>query len=599
MSVVGFDFGTTNSLISVVVGGRAVNFLDDEGMPVPSVVSYEGGRTVVGKEAKQKLAGAGLGVVGSTVRSAKLLLGKESVFVDGVERKPVEIVRDVVTHVVREASRGRRGKDLGPVKSAVVTIPVVMEGYRRAALRDAFRMAGIGIKQFVHEPLAALYAYLRSTGEIEEMCRRFDRQLLLVVDWGGGTLDVTLCRLADGMIFQLANDGSDQLGGDLFDEALRNAVVDRVLARRGLSNTASVHPDAMTRLLHTCERTKIDLSTRDSAVVYLSSFFREGETDLEDKVTRTDLERVVAPLLDQGIARIMGLLDRAGVAPVQIAQCLAVGGMANMPAVKSRLHEIFGVQRVHISDRSASLIAEGAAWIASDNIRLHLAKEVELVLARNSYLPLVRAGTAMPTEGDVCLEKFHLYCVDPGDGFAKFQLQAPVRPGAKVLQGDPRIPLCSLAVRVDSRARPFHERLELDVQIDDNLILRPRARSLEVGDMAEAEVHNLEFAISLPVLPPSKGKAEQEIVGAPAHGTPHQRGALTIRANVADRQNRSLVPGEVMQRFDPTYFDVRHHPPEEQVMEKLYYEPCLGCGRASSDPLCDCGVEGSPSRPTL
>ena len=146
MSVVGFDFGTTNSLISTIVGGRAINFLDEENLPIPSVVSYAGGRTVVGRKAKEKLAGAGLGVVGSIVRSPKSLLGRQSVFVDGIERTPVDIVGDVISYVVGEAKKGPRGRGLGPVTSAVVTIPVVMDGQRRAALRDAFRLAGLGIQ---------------------------------------------------------------------------------------------------------------------------------------------------------------------------------------------------------------------------------------------------------------------------------------------------------------------------------------------------------------------------------------------------------------------------------------------------------------------
>ena len=174
MTVVGFDFGTTNSLISVVVGDRVIDVVDpDDGLPFPSVVRYEGARTLVGREAKESLDSIGVGVHGNTVMSPKFLLGDQSVHVGGVERSPIDIVHDVVTHVKTEALRSPRASALDGVTQAVVTIPVNMAGPRRAALRDAFRRADIGITQFVHEPLAALYGYFRSSPDMAACdCRR-------------------------------------------------------------------------------------------------------------------------------------------------------------------------------------------------------------------------------------------------------------------------------------------------------------------------------------------------------------------------------------------------------------------------------------------
>ena len=115
--------------------------------------------------------------------------------------------------------------------------------------------------------------------------------------------------------------------------------------------------------------------------------------------------------------------------------------MSNTPAVRRRLHEWFGPERVQIPDSTATLIAEGAAWIAFDGAGLQLAKNVELVLARNSYLPLVKAGTAMPKEGEVQKDTFHMYCTDRRDGVAKFQICAPEKPGRRVPPGEPRVHL--------------------------------------------------------------------------------------------------------------------------------------------------------------
>lgn len=587
MSVVGFDFGTTNSLISLIQGGRAINFLDDQGLPVPSVVCYEGAQTIVGRAAKERLGEAGLGVKGNIVRSPKVLLGRDSAFIDGIERNPVDIVRDVVEYVASEARRSR-SRDLRAISDAVVTIPVTMEGRRRAALRDAFRLAGIRIVQFVHEPLAALYGFFRSQSDLAATLRHYDRKLMLVFDWGGGTLDLTLCRLMDGMLVQIRNDGTDEVGGDTFDEVIRTEIIQRVLKQRGLDDATRIHPDALTRLLHRCERAKIDLSERASVAVYVPAFFQGvADEDLDYRLTREELEEIVSPLLNKGLNRIATLLETADVSTAQIAGCLATGGMANMPAVRSRLHEWFGAQRVEISERSGTLIAEGAAWIAHDKAPLHLAKQIELLLARNAYLTLIRAGTTMPSEREVCQDQFHLYCADPRDGKAKFQLCSPVIPGARIVANDRRHPLENLVVEVDDKARPFQERLELDVQIDDNLILHAQARSLNKRGLDQKEVHDLEFGLALPAASHA-WKSGRDAIGAADSTVRHQAGDLVLRSNIAVTRDPSLVPGELMYQHHRDYFDVRRQPPKVQDEERLYYELCALCGRASNDPLCRC-----------
>ena len=367
MSVVGFDFGTTNSLISIVQGDRVISFNDEQGLPVPSVVAYEGTKTVVGREARERMSKAGLGVQGNLVRSPKTLLGKESVYVGGKERSPVDIVRDVVLYVRTLATQTKTVKNLH-IDRAVVTIPINMEGHRRALLRDAFRAAGMGIVQFVHEPLAALYGYFRSQADLKATIRNFDRKLVLVFDWGGGTLDLTLCKVVDGMLVQVGNDGTDEVGGDLFDEDLRNEVERRVRSRLKYPDDVQVHEDARTRLMHECERAKIDLSGRSNANIFVRTFFHGLEDPaLDITLSRDDLEGIVAHLIDKGMARIERLLDREGYATSSVSLCLATGGIVNMPIVKARLHELFGPQRVHVSDRSASLISEGAAWVAHDD----------------------------------------------------------------------------------------------------------------------------------------------------------------------------------------------------------------------------------------
>jgi actin-like ATPase involved in cell morphogenesis len=589
MPVAGFDFGTTNSLMSIVRGDRAISSVDDAGLPTPSVVCYEGSRTIVGREARERLADAGLGIKGNIVPSPKTLLGRESVDVEGVSRSPVEITAEVVRHVIEVARAGALRNDIDSVSSAVVTIPVNMQGFRRAALRDAFRRADIRIQQFVHEPFAALYGHLRGASATDDLIRHYDRQLLLVVDWGGGTLDITLCRPIDGVLYQIANDGTDQVGGDVFDDVIRASVLDRVLVSRGLEAHTAIRPDAIVRLRHQCEIAKIALSGRRQATIYVPSFFRGTEDEsLDYQIQQEELSALVRPVLEKGIARIAALLGGLGVSPAQVSLCLAVGGMANMPEIRSRLHEWFGVRRVQVSPKSASLIAEGAAWIAHDGVCLELAKNVEVLLARNSTLTAIRAGTKMPLGGQSQkADPLHLFCTDPRDGTAKFQLQCPEVPGS-ARPGDTRRILCVLTTPVDSKAKPFQERLELSLSIDENLILKAKASSLNVNGSDQAEVHDLEFSLRLPaVVTPRAAKNEDELkVGEHKHSS----GSLTVRANVADREDDRLVPGELLHSYNPRALDPEWKPPasQEQQEEFLYYELCSFCKRPSNDPSCRC-----------
>jgi len=155
-------------------------------------------------------------------------------------------------------------------------------------------------------------------------------------------------------------------------------------------------------------------------------------------------------------------------------------------------------------------------------------------LGRINPFPLISPASATQPEGQVQTAQFHLFCADPPDGFAKFQLQIPVRPGGAVLPNDRREPLGYLVVAVDAKARPMRERGELDVQIDDNLILHAQARSLNRGDLAEAEVHNLEFGLSLPGAKCTKGDIRDIGHKAGSRGK-DEKGGLVLRSNIADR----------------------------------------------------------------
>jgi molecular chaperone DnaK len=490
MTTVGFDFGTTNSVMSIVVGDRCIPILED-GFPHPSVVSYRGGVPTVGRRAKSELESAGSGVMGNIVRSPKTMLGRSSVTVDGHTYSPQVVVRDVVAHVMAHARGDRVAKQTGSsFDRAVVTIPVDMNGERRRELREACRMAGLSVYQFVHEPLAALYGHFRGMPDYRLEFSRLNRQLVLVFDWGGGTLDLTLCRVSEGMLVQVANDGCSEVGGDTLDDMLVNEIERRVLESRGIRHSVGRQVGALSGLRSAAERAKIALSEKDVHPLLVPDYFmpEAGDVDLEFRLSRTDLEAIVASKVSQGIGRIEKLLLNARVDPSGVAMCLATGGMVNMPLIQARLRELFGAGRVEVSSRGNTIISEGAAWIANDGARLVLAKNIEVLVARQAYFPVVPAGSLMPRESEAHRPPvpLTLYCSDPTDGIAKFVLTTPKRTGRSVQVNDERDILGTLAVSVDSNQRPLLERLLLDVTIDENLVLRTKGTSTIAGATDEA-----------------------------------------------------------------------------------------------------------------
>ncbi|MGY4102501.1 Hsp70 family protein [Nocardia sp. R16R-3T] len=583
MTVVGFDFGTTNSLVSYVDDEKVIDFLDNNGRPVPSVVKYEGVRKVVGQAAKDELDAGGLGVHGSFVKSPKTYLGEETISVDGVERSPVDITYDVIEHARRRALDSPFNAGLlSEITAAVATIPVDMNGRRRRALREAYARAGIRVVQFVHEPFAALYGHFRPRVGTD-FVQRFDRKNVLVVDWGGGTLDLTLCRMMGGRMVQLQNAGTGELGGDVFDDTLRNWILTQTT-----DASVDIDPDRRRQLRHKCEELKIYLSESDSQPLIIRNFHPGTGAPLIHQLTRAELETIAKPLIDRAMDHIVSLLDAAHVSDSQVAMCLVTGGMSRMPAISSRLREFFGAHRVEVSQNSATLIAQGAAWIAFDRQQLELAKDIEVRLARGSYYRLLKAGTRIPFEGEeLSDESLEMYCADPRDGHAKFQFCTPTRPGSDTQRSDPRDDLETLSLTVDTAARPFIERLTLNTTLDPDGVVHVTAKSDLRGDHERKSLHDVQFGISLGSSKTNAGVADD--LGPPLEQEATEIGSVVVRSNIADKKDDYYVPGELLYTYKPTYFSRALHPPEIQVDERLYYQPCAICRRRANDPECRCG----------
>lgn len=272
----GLDFGTTNSLLTIISrGGRPIHLTDDTDRPHPSVVWYKGSETIVGRRAREHLDAGTDAISGDFVRSPKRLLEQDALhFVGGRDVDARSIIADVLRHLKADAAE--RPLENRRIERAVMTIPVKLDGEGRRRLRDAAREAGISVVQFVHEPLAALYAYFRSKPDFARQLADLDRCRILVFDWGGGTLDLTLCEVHGSQVIQVDNLGDNDVGGDRFDETIRNRVRDRHSTDHKVDELIALErPEAKIRLLNQCEIAKIQLSDRDSFRVFVPNYLRQ------------------------------------------------------------------------------------------------------------------------------------------------------------------------------------------------------------------------------------------------------------------------------------------------------------------------------------
>ena len=325
-----------------------------------------------------------------------------------------------------------------------------------------------------------------------------DRRLVIVFDWGGGTLDLTLCQLQSGVLTQVFNAGDPEVGGDKFDLRLRQLVRQKHEAEHPNIDWMQLQPSAESRVLKACEDAKIALSNRTTSALHVRDVLTVSgpEKDLRLKISRPELEGSVRDLVSRGLSKIEALLEMAGVHRGAIEFCLATGGMVSMPAIQEGLREIFGMNRLRLVENAATVISEGAAWIAHDNIGLQLAKPIELLHADNSFVQIVPTATALPLDGKAIQQKVDMFCVDPSDGLAKFLFARPKWP-SRASHGDERVPYAHLTLPVDTHSQPLLERLKVEVTIDHNLIAELRAYSTMRKQRTQARIHDLEFGLSV------------------------------------------------------------------------------------------------------
>lgn len=308
------------------------------------------------------------------------------------------------------------------------------------------------------------------------------------------------------------------------------------------------------------------------------------------------------------MARIDEILEQAQLSYQDIELCLATGGMVNMPAIRNGLTERF-VGRVPKLDNGDRIIAEGAAWIANDGLRLTLSKPIEILVAdtsgRGAYHSLVDAGWTLPIENETQnVANTRLFCVDPREGVAVVEVAKPAKLG-KVSPSAPRRTLCVAKVEVDANAQPLLERIECHLQIDHDYVARVTLRSTGRGASASEEFHDLEFGLSLAAVSAPSGHIDEGKAGT-ANGPAGEIQALPSsnllqRTNVArcDERDSSngeawrYVPGDLIARWRSSYFDTRSNAAtKRQQEERNFYVPCARCKRRISQIKAEGRIEG-------
>ncbi|AEX40398.1 molecular chaperone DnaK [Corynebacterium pseudotuberculosis] len=346
---VGIDLGTTNSVVSVLEGGEAQVIANSEGSrTTPSVVAFaKNGEVLVGQSAKNQAVTN----VDRTIRSVKRHIGTDwTVDIDGKKYTPQEISARTLMKLKRDAE-----SYLGDeVTDAVITVPAYFSDAQRQATKEAGQIAGLNVLRIVNEPTAAALAYGLEKGEKE--------QTILVFDLGGGTFDVSLLEIGDGVVEVRATAGDNELGGDDWDNRVVEWLVDKFKSSNGVD--LSKDKMAMQRLREAAEKTKIELSSSQSATINLPYITVDADKNplfLDETLSRTEFQRITQDLLDRTKAPFNQVIKDAGVSVSEIDHVVLVGGSTRMPAVSELVKELTGGREPNKGVNPDEVVAVGAA----------------------------------------------------------------------------------------------------------------------------------------------------------------------------------------------------------------------------------------------
>ena len=327
-TVIGIDLGTTNSCVSVMEGDAPVVITNSEGYrTTPSIVAFKKDGTVeVGNVAKRQATLH----PDRTCMSIKREMGNDCrIKIDGRCYSPQELSAYILRKLKKEAQEYLGSK----VTDAVITVPAYFSDAQRQATKDAGRIAGLNVLRIINEPTAAALAYGLDNDE---------PQKIVVYDLGGGTFDVSVIEIGDGVIEVLATSGDNHLGGDDFDARIAERITEEIKARYAIN--VKKDEAAMHRIREEAERAKKELSSAMAANVHLPFITKnkEGAISLEMTITKEEFDRLTADLVERTVVPVENALADAHVEKTDISKVLLVGGSTRIPAVRERVTKLMG-----------------------------------------------------------------------------------------------------------------------------------------------------------------------------------------------------------------------------------------------------------------
>ena len=326
--IIGIDLGTTNSCVAVMEGGKATVVTNTEGSrTTPSVVAFtKSGERLVGEPAKRQAVTN----ADRTISSIKRHMGSDyRVEIDGKKYSPQEISAMILQKLKADAENYLGEK----VTEAVITVPAYFNDAQRQATKDAGKIAGLDVKRIINEPTAAALAYGLDNDK---------EQKIMVYDLGGGTFDVSIIEIGDGVIEVLATNGDNRLGGDDFDKKVTDYMIEDFKKKEGID--LSNDKMALQRLREAAEKAKKELSSSTTTNINLP-FITANETGpkhFEMDLTRAKFDELTHDLVERTVIPVQNALKDAGLTAADLSKVLLVGGSTRMPAVQDKVRQLTG-----------------------------------------------------------------------------------------------------------------------------------------------------------------------------------------------------------------------------------------------------------------
>ena len=326
--ILGIDLGTTNSEIAIYRDRRPEVLRDDQGRIIlPSVVGLtETGELLVGEEARNQF----LLYPERTVRSIKRRMGSDAKVQLGEREYTPQEISAIILSRLKEIAQARLGR---PIRKAVITVPAYFSDTQRQATREAGEIAGLEVARIINEPTAAALVYEAA---------QHQGKRILVYDLGGGTFDVSVVRIEQGVVEVISSHGNNHLGGDDFDHKIVEHVLEHLKLKHGVD--VADRPQAMARILRSAEDAKKQLSDHPYARIaeeYLAEH-RGQPVNLDLELSREEYEDMIAPFIEETLGAIHIALESASLTSSQVDEILLVGGATRTPLIRRRLVEAFG-----------------------------------------------------------------------------------------------------------------------------------------------------------------------------------------------------------------------------------------------------------------